>query len=258
MYLHLHVSCVYRYTISFLLSVRLQELVRRGKQHERIWMIPIQCSDIQQNIRFIESFTRLLSDRFNCHNHIFINLPRYIWRICIAIHVGPRFLISLVYHRFYLSLLSDIAPRDKKTFSYHIWTAFAFNLVEQAALIGVTYISNRENYRKISTSLVYIYDDAFVVYLFFYSFLSAVHEKSFITFMVSSQIHMLVVLRLLKMAQFDKKQDVNNHQRSYIFKRRCFIFSLLCTFGLCVFFIKHRAYCHDMGNMDLDLVKLFK
>ena len=77
-----------------------------------------------------------------------ISPQRYIWRICIALHVGPRFLTSLVYHRFYLTMLVDITQSQKKTFLYLVWLAFILNLTEQAALIGVTYVSNRENYRE--------------------------------------------------------------------------------------------------------------
>ena len=64
--------------------------------------------------------------------------------------------------------------------------------------------------------------------------------------MVSSQVHMLIVLKLLKMADFGREQS---EQRSYFFKRCLFYLSLLCTCGLLVFFVKHRVYCHDMGKL---------
>lgn len=76
-------------------------------------------------------------------------------------------------------------------------------------------------------------------------FSTAIHEKIFIVFMVSSQVHMLIVLKVLKMADFGREQQ--SEQRSYLFKRRLFLLSLLCTCGLLVFFVKHRVYCHDMG-----------
>lgn len=63
--------------------------------------------------------------------------------------------------------------------------------------------------------------------------------------MVSSQVHMLVVLTLLSMAKFGREQS---EQRSYFLKRFLFFLSLFCTCGLCIFFVKHRVYCHDMGN----------
>lgn len=77
-----------------------------------------------------------------------ISPQRYIWRIVIALHVGPRFLTSLVYHRFYLNQLSRVSQLNKKSYLCHVWLALSLNLIEQAALIGVTYVSNRENYRK--------------------------------------------------------------------------------------------------------------
>ena len=44
--------------------------------------------------------------------------------------------------------LSRVSPLKKKSYMCHIWLALFLNLVEQASLIGVTYVSNRENYRK--------------------------------------------------------------------------------------------------------------
>lgn len=82
-------------------------------------------------------------------------------------------------------------------------------------------------------------------------FLTAIHEKIFIIFMISSQVHMLIVLRLLKMAEFGREQA---EQRSYFFKRWLFFLSLVCTCGLCVFFIKHRVYCHDMGTENCSFI----
>lgn len=74
---------------------------------------------------------------------------------------------------------------------------------------------------------------------------AAIHEKIFITFMISSQVHMLVVLGLLGMAKFGREQS---EQRSFFLKRFLFFLSLFCTCGLCIFFVKHRVYCHDMGK----------
>jgi len=147
-----------------------------------------------------------------------ISPQRYIWRVCIAVHVGPRFLTSLVYHHFYLTMAAKVETAKRKNFIFHVWLAFALNLIEQAALIGVTYVSNRENY--------------------------PIHEKIFITFMISSQVHMLIVLRLLKMAKFGQDEA---QQRSFLLKNWLFYLSLVCTLGLCIFFVKHRVYCHDLA-----------
>ncbi len=171
-----------------------------------------------------------------------ISPQRYIWRIVIALHVGPRFLTSLVYHRFYLNQLSRVSQLKKKSYLCHVWLALSLNLIEQAALIGVTYVSNRENYRKWQSF------ESETQPMLNNLFPTAIHEKIFIVFMVSSQVHMLIVLRLLKMADFGRELS---EQRSYFFKRSLFYLSLLCTCGLLVFFVKHRVYCHDMGIFNI-------
>ena len=171
-----------------------------------------------------------------------ISPQRYIWRVCIAVHVGPRFLTSLVYHHFYLTLVSKVETSKRKYYIFHVWLALVLNLVEQAALIGVTYVSNRENYREFRWENVECLSDSFDnLYIFF----AAIHEKIFITFMISSQVHMLIVLRLLKMANFGRD---GAQQRSFLLKNWLFYLSLFCTFGLCIFFVKHRVYCHDLGT----------
>lgn len=55
---------------------------------------------------------------------------KYIWRICIAIHSAPRYLVAYMYY----SIVHD---------SLFI---FILNLVEVSSLIGLTFISSTENH----------------------------------------------------------------------------------------------------------------
>lgn len=150
-----------------------------------------------------------------------ISPQRYLWRICIALHIGPRFIIASVYRTYHRSLAkakadSSLLPKAFWWFDVSYW----LNMTEVAALCGVTYISNRENY--------------------------PIHEKIFIVFMISSLTHMLASIKSI---QFLKKLDSSNLEVSHglFFKQVLFVTSLISTVGLVIFFLKHRLLCHDMA-----------
>lgn len=80
-----------------------------------------------------------------------ISPQRYLWRICIALHIGPRFAIAVVYRNYYRAQLCELT--DKKLLTKGgclIQLVYWLNLIEISSLCGVTYVSNRENYRKFS------------------------------------------------------------------------------------------------------------
>ncbi|XP_014209202.1 post-GPI attachment to proteins factor 2-like [Copidosoma floridanum] len=143
-----------------------------------------------------------------------VSPQRYLWRVSIALHIGPRLLIASVYYSFYLKIIGDILDvptklRGSKLLNVCYW----LNLAEVAALCGVTYISNRENY--------------------------AVHEKTFIVFMISSLFHMLVAVKLGRL--------VTPNAQSLQYKQVLFTTSIVSTVGLIIFFLKHRLLCHDLA-----------
>ncbi|XP_073990468.1 post-GPI attachment to proteins factor 2-like [Rhodnius prolixus] len=148
-----------------------------------------------------------------------ISPERYIWRISIALHVGPRILIASLYYYYYLSLAHNVFPANKfpdlpQLISFLYW----LNIIEISALMGVTYISNQDNY--------------------------PIHEKIFITFMVSSLVYMLISIIVYHWTH----PSMSSVQRlSYRIKATFFITSLICTVGLIIFFMKHRLYCHDLA-----------
>lgn len=74
----------------------------------------------------------------------------YLWRLIIALHLSPRLVISYV-HKNYLKhhVLSKIQDQTQHAQATRLATVVHYlNLVEIAALAGVTYISNKENYRE--------------------------------------------------------------------------------------------------------------
>ncbi|KAJ6640299.1 Post-GPI attachment to proteins factor 2-like, partial [Pseudolycoriella hygida] len=79
-----------------------------------------------------------------------ISPQRYFWRISVAIHIGPRFGLIACYRSHYNSILEKIQDEIIKKKARLLSTlVFWFHTVELSALCGVTYVSNRENYRNI-------------------------------------------------------------------------------------------------------------
>lgn len=97
-----------------------------------------------------------------------VSPQRYLWRVCVAFHIGPRIIIASMYHTYYRSLLSSQSPDPSHPGSrgYRLLNiAYWLSLVEIAALCGVTYISNRENYRMYSENVYSIF--GYAVHTFF-------------------------------------------------------------------------------------------
>lgn len=196
----------------------------------------------------------------------------YFWRISIALHVGPRFIIAICYKSYYEHMLCHVKnPTVHSKGTLYMKLAFWLHLVEITSLCGVTYISNRENYGKCFdiNSLFgdlhyYCYYDLTLKFILVLclivhfssscSFPSvALHEQVFIVFMLCSLCHMLIVIKLCQLLK--NEIDVQrlphlimiDEEKSIKFKKILFNISIVCTVGLAVFFFKHRVYCHDLA-----------
>lgn len=78
-----------------------------------------------------------------------VSPQRYFWRISIALHVGPRFIIAVCYKSYYEHMLSHVKNLPVYNKAKMLMNmAFWLHLVEITSLCGVTYISNRENYSE--------------------------------------------------------------------------------------------------------------
>uniref|UniRef100_A0A0A9XFM9 Post-GPI attachment to proteins factor 2-like n=1 Tax=Lygus hesperus TaxID=30085 RepID=A0A0A9XFM9_LYGHE len=179
---------------------------------------------------FITAYTFQQSEIHETHCKVYNVIPsisaitgispeRYLWRMSIALHLGPRFLISSVYYNYYASRVKLIVPAsDQEWYTKLVKICYWVNITEISSLMGVTYISNRDNY--------------------------PVHEKIFITFMISSLVYMLVSLIIYRRIHqpMTKRQEI-----SYAIKKLLFITSIVCTAGLVIFFMKHRLFCHVLA-----------
>ncbi|KAL8580217.1 hypothetical protein ACOMHN_039998 [Nucella lapillus] len=139
----------------------------------------------------------------------------YVWRIGIALHSAPRFAVGVIHYHHYLQRVSFVRESRRGVFRKLVSLNFWLNTIENASLVGVTYISNRENY--------------------------PVHEKIFVVFMVTSLCYMLCNTVCFKMCRGPTMSK--DEETSYFWKKMMFISIMSATAGLIYFFIKHRFYC---------------
>eukprot|EP00106_Octopus_bimaculoides_P000806 XP_014768248.1 PREDICTED: post-GPI attachment to proteins factor 2-like [Octopus bimaculoides] len=147
-----------------------------------------------------------------------ITPQRYLWRICIALHCTPRFAVAFMYFNMYKGFLQSIKKEHQNLFLTLIKVNFWLNIMENSSLIGVTYISNKENY--------------------------PIHEKIFIVFMATSLCYMLLNTILFRWTR-DKVTEAD--EKSFKWKVLMFCSIMVATAGLLFFFVKHRFHCEPLA-----------
>ena len=135
--------------------------------------------------------------------------------MAIAMHCFPRLLIATLYHNQFQTSLSKLKYNSRMKYfiiKQLIRLNTFFELCEVFGLILLSYISSKENY--------------------------SLHEKAFITFMLSSTLRMITCLILFRHLlnkswlnnEIDEKNKKFRFQTSYQWKMRlfcsAFIFSL--------------------------------
>lgn len=105
-----------------------------------------------------------------------VSPQRYLWRLCVALHIVPRALFAWLCHQ-HAARAADAIPSAGRRRLYHrlVSAAFVLNLVELFSLAGVTFVSNKENY--------------------------PLHEKMFTAFIGACSLYMVVALAIGHMMQ---------------------------------------------------------
>ena len=69
---------------------------------------------------------------------------RYIWRLCIALHCTPRYLLGVCYHRLYATGSHDISTR-RQIYVGLVYTMSAAYFTEISCLLLVSFVSSVED-----------------------------------------------------------------------------------------------------------------
>ncbi|XP_047477961.1 LOW QUALITY PROTEIN: post-GPI attachment to proteins factor 2-like [Penaeus chinensis] len=135
---------------------------------------------------------------------------RYIWRAAIAVHSAPRFLIAAMYNSFMNRILPNI-----KFYRNAVKVTTALNVIENIALLGLSFVSSKENYD--------------------------IHKMYFIIFMVCSELYMVLTCLLLR----DHKRRLTTpmEQLAYKKKKQLMTANLTSFFIALYFFYRHNTYC---------------
>ncbi|KAK7075551.1 Post-GPI attachment to proteins factor 2 [Halocaridina rubra] len=135
---------------------------------------------------------------------------RYIWRTAIALHSAPRFLLAAMYNSFMRRVLPNFG-----SYQGLIKLNTTFNVVENVALLGLSFISSKENY--------------------------TLHKVFFIVFMVCSELYMVLTCLLLK----DNKSRLTSplERLAYVKKKQLMFANLTSFFVALYFFYRHNSYC---------------
>ncbi|KAJ8280150.1 hypothetical protein GJAV_G00051120 [Gymnothorax javanicus] len=135
---------------------------------------------------------------------------RYIWRFCIGLHSAPRFLIAVAYFAFYQR---RVTRNFKAVLLRYLCLICAF--VENSGLLVLTFVSSNEAFN--------------------------IHSKGFMVFSGSALIHMVITWGLWEVIGM---YSVNHELlKSYRWKKRLCISSLILSAVAGAFYWKHNKYC---------------
>ena len=177
-----------------------------------------------QSRNFIPSFSSVIG----------VSPGKYIWRMAIAFHCFPRFLITSLYHNQFKTSLNQLKYHEgvkRFLLKLLIRVNTFFELCEVFGLISLSYISSKENY--------------------------PLHEKAFILFMLSSTLRMITCLILfrqlfyklwLKNSTTEEKTTTTSKflfQTSYQWKMCLFCCAFIFSLLLVIAYIRHTSLCSN-------------
>lgn len=140
---------------------------------------------------------------------------RYVWRICIALHAGLRFLLVGCYYTWLSSINMGV---QKTRYQQLVKVAILCHTIENLALVTLTCVSSTENF--------------------------AIHENSFIVFIVCSQVYMLLSCCLIRWTHKAGYINVTDADKRCLRNKVILFLVNLCIFLTSVYlYFRHNTYC---------------
>ncbi|XP_017798142.1 PREDICTED: post-GPI attachment to proteins factor 2-like [Habropoda laboriosa] len=136
---------------------------------------------------------------------------RNVWKTAIAIQALIRILVLVMYRRYYKEHIFKSAESICNI-------ATAIYAVENISLVTLTFWTSDENY--------------------------AFHKLSFITFLITSFVHMLVVYYIVRNCHIVTREP--SETTSLKWKRRSMMSNVFCIILACYFFYRHNKYCEPL------------
>ncbi|XP_060531759.1 post-GPI attachment to proteins factor 2-like [Cylas formicarius] len=128
---------------------------------------------------------------------------REIWQSAIALQALPRIYVAIEYLNHHHNVLP---PKD-------IWIGYiacVLNIIENLALITLSFFTSSKFY--------------------------VIHEKAFITFILVSEVYMILICIL-------QKRYKKSHRISLKWKQRCLVTNVLFIMAAVYFFMRHNSMC---------------
>lgn len=180
-----------------------------------------------------------------------ISPGRYLWRVVIAFHIGPRILIAAVYYNFLMSFVPLVASTASKasTISKASAASTATTSTVAGSTASATVTSSEAEWLTKLLKCCYYLQLSEVLGLCVISFVHnrehyPTHEKGFLLYLTSSHLSFLIILRIYHMIW----PFLNEGQRwSYYKKLFIFVFSLVCMTSMGYFYYRHIKHCDNFA-----------
>lgn len=136
---------------------------------------------------------------------------RDVWKIAIAVQATVRVLVLVLYYRYYKEHIYKWAQNLSNI-------AVVTYTIENISLVTLSFWTSNENY--------------------------AFHKLSFITFLITSFIHMLVAYFIMKNCRNITRES--SETVSLKWKRRSMWLNVISILLACYFFYRHNKYCEPL------------
>lgn len=133
---------------------------------------------------------------------------RDIWKTAIALQAIIRILVFMMYYRYYKEYIYNWAR-------YLSNIALVMYFIENTSLVTLSFWTSDENY--------------------------AFHKLSFITFLITSFIHMFLMYFIMRNCRSVTKDWFDTASMKW--KRRAMMLNVSCILIACYFFYRHNKYC---------------